>query len=390
MSEQIETLNKSWGVFLKFKCKTETRDFETVESAMRDAGYDLEDRHKGKIERPTSATAFSRAVAYLVRTSMASVAFTDARHLEWKDSNDRVCSGDKNPNFSLKIEQVRKASTDTSVSYRINISDRTKGAGDMAHVLSVTYENGGLSFKRGTDQSAADEYGEDLEDLVYKSWDHFLNNYDDSDVRKIIVAEFQRLQALNVLGQTTYFVARSQEEAAVTLAKFVKATGHEAGLLGLDASEETRDTLISQLRDKILEELAELEEQIETKLNKKDGERKRGEKQRTRMCNTALDGIESVMALASYHQAVLGAIAADIGERADALRTKAKEFLTRDFTNPNAPVPAPKVPNVADVMAQAAALGLVVVPGGQVATPAAEVEADTVVADASDPFAVEG
>jgi len=343
----MENLGNGWGTFLKFKVRTETRAFDRVEAALAESG--IAERHVGRdgerkvlLARPDRGTAFARAMNCLTRVCAASIPFpSGSKHTTWQDGVDAVGNsvmrtGDRNPCYSLKIEAVRRAATDTAVAYRINISDRTKAAGNMAHVLTAVYEAGVLNVYAGSQADMAAEFGSDLEILVREEYARFCNNYDDTDVRGVIDAELTRLRALQVLGKTTNFVARDAEgqantECAERLVGFIKACGHDSELLGIDGSERSRDALLSELTASIMDEFESFEETLRAKLDKPTGERKRGDKQRERMHGNAVKDIEGIMALADYHCAVLGATVGAVAERKAELLKLASDFLTRDF-----------------------------------------------------------
>jgi hypothetical protein len=165
-----EMLDKSWGAYLSFGVKTETRGFDLVEDSARK--YGLTDRHQ--LARPSKSTGFCRAMTDLERTCKAAIPFLPgSMHLHYTDKKGKAQYGEKNPTISLKIEPVLKVSTDASISYRVNLSHREKQSGPMGHVLTVTFDNGAIWFDHGTDAGAWDEYGDDLEALFRAKIDEF-------------------------------------------------------------------------------------------------------------------------------------------------------------------------------------------------------------------------
>lgn len=332
----MENLSAGWGSFLKFKLLTELRPFDQVEKALLESG--IAERHADTklLEHPKASTAFTRSMNYLVRVCMASIPFpAGSLNLEWEDNGVKK-SGDRNPNFSLKIESV-KGTPKNELAYRINISDRLCRDENMAHALTVTYRPGMAIEVMPGNAAAWDRFGDDLAKLCRDANDKFSNNYNDEDIRDVVNAELASLKALNVLGKTTNFIAKDTELTpdntvrAKALVKFVRDCGHLANILGLDASSWTRDSIIEELRASIFADMDECEDNLNKKLDAKTVERKRGEDQRTRMLGTANKTIDRIMAIADYHATVLGVMAEGIRERAQGLREKATEFLTRDF-----------------------------------------------------------
>jgi hypothetical protein len=323
----MKMIDGGWGSFLKYKMLTDTRAFELVEAALEDSG--IKALHPGVVllERPKASTAFTRSMGYLTRVCAASIPFP---------AGSPNAEGERNPNYSLKIESV-KGTPEGEIAYRINLSDRRLANQDMAHVLLATHRPGLPVEIMPGEQAAWDKFGEDIAKLVRDANDKFQCNYDDTDVRDVVVKELQSLSAVNVLGKTTNFIAKDSEAKpnntlrAQKLMEFVHACGHECTLLGLDGTEMTRDAIVSELRASIMAELEEYEADLDEKLGAKTKERQRGEKQRLRMMTTASKNIDEIMALAEYHATVLGVMAEGIKEKADALRAKATEFLTRDF-----------------------------------------------------------
>ena len=332
----MEMLSQSWGSFVKFKVLCITLAFDLVESAASSMG--LLDRHK--LQRPSKSTGFSRALAYLSRVCDRAIPFLPgSSHLQYKTADGQWVWGDKNPTLSLKVESIKRAKSDASIAYRVNISDRLSGSGDMAHVLTAVFDNGYLDIQPGTDHTAWSTYGADLTDLIQAEYDRFCQNYNDEDVRGLIDSELKSLRSLQVLGRTTNFVARPDEhrtdttDRAMKLTQFIKAIGHEAAIMGLDGSEMSRDALVDELKSSILAELDAYDEELDEKLGKKTDKRARGEGRRQQMYNTATTGIERIMGLAEYHATVLNCMAEGVREKADALRAKALRFLTDDFSS---------------------------------------------------------
>lgn len=333
---QIEKLDSGWGLFLKYKMLTETRTFAQVEAALLASGIAERYSDTKLLEHPKASTAFTRCMNYLARVCMASIPFpVGSPNLEWEQDGVKQ-TGNRNPNFSLKIESV-KGTPKGEIAYRINISDRRCRDENMAHVLTVTFRPGmAIEVMPGSEQ-AWNRFGQDLAKLCLDANDKFANNYNDEDIRDIVVTELASLKALNVLGKTTNFVARDSESnpdntaRATALVKFVRDCGHLANILGLDSTERTRDAIVEELRASILADMDEYEQELDAKLNAKTVERKRGEDQRTRMMSTANKTIDRIMAIADYHATVLGVMADGIREKAAGLRDKATEFLTRDF-----------------------------------------------------------
>lgn len=335
--EKMKLVDRGWGSFFKFKIQTDVRPFDQVDSALRESG--IADHHSSVlIERPKASTAFTRSMGYLTRVCASNIPFpAGSPNAEWEENGHKV-GGERNPNYSLKIETVKAVNTDGSVAYRINISDRRLAVGNMSHVLTAVYRpDQPVGVVPGSDTVAWEKYGKDLSRLVNDAYFKFFNNYDDSDVRAVVDRELALLKAVNVLGKTTNFIARDTEKAphnsdrATKLVKFIRDAGHEATLLGLDGTAPTRDAIVDELKSSILAELDEYEEELDYKLNAKTKVRKRGEKQRTRMQNTALQNIDGIYALAEYHIDVLGVVSDEIRNRVAKLKEKAGEYLTRDF-----------------------------------------------------------
>lgn len=338
-------MNQGYGIFFKFKCNTETRPFDQVEAALAASG--IQDHHGSPLlQKPKPSTAFTRAMGFLTRVCTASISFPmGSPNAEWEENGVKM-TGERNPNYSLKIEPIK---SEDQISYRINISDRRCKDENMAHVLTTAHVIGGGVAILPSDQAAWDKFGADIAKLVNDSYAKFLNNYDDTDVRAIVDKELASLKAVHVLGYTTNFIAKDTEatpfntERAKKLAEFVQNCGHLANILGLDATEMTRDALVAELRTSIMAELEEYEESLDAKLGMKTKDRQRGEKQRIRMLGTANKTIDSIMALAEYHAQVLGVIAEGITEKAAQLKAKAAEFLVKDFGDGTTTVRAAKV-----------------------------------------------
>jgi hypothetical protein len=332
----MQKVDSGWGVFFKYKMLTDTRDFSLVEKALNDSGIKAYHPGDAMLERPKPATAFTRSMGYLTRVCTASIPFpSSSPNSKWIEDGKEV-SGERNPNYSLKIESV-KGMPDGEIAYRINISDRRNKDENMAHVLTATYRPDLPVEIQPGEASAWNKFGEDIHKLVDDAYTKFFNNYDDTDLRDVVVKELASLSAVNVLGKTTNFIAKDTEARpnntarATALAKFVHDCGHLANILGLDSSPMTRDAIVDELRSSIMSDLEDYERELDDKLNAKTKERQRGEKQRARMKTTAEQNIDKIMALAEYHQQVLGVIADGIKEKAATLRAKATEFLTRDF-----------------------------------------------------------
>lgn len=338
---KIEKLS-GYGCFLKFKILTDVRPFDQVEKALNNSN--IQDHHGSPLlERPKAATAFTRSMGYLTRVCAASIPFPPT-------SPNAEGEGKCNPNYSLKIEPIKGTPPGCpvgSMAYRVNISNRRLDRGNMSHVLTAIYiPEQPVKVQPGDDSIAWQKFGADLTSLVNDAYTKFFNNYDDTDVRAVVDKELAKLKALHVLGYTTNFIAKDSPESpdnterAFKLVEFIRQTGHLAGLLGLDSSDMTRDQLVEELKTSIITEMDEYEQELDEKLNSKTKVRQRGEKQRERMFNTAEKTIDNIMGLAEYHAARLGGMAEGIKERAERLRAKAKEFLTRDF---GSGIPTPKV-----------------------------------------------
>lgn len=330
----MEKIDSGWGSFLKYKLSTDTRDFGQVEDALLASG--IQDHHASPLlQRPKPSTAFTRSMGYLTRVCAASIPFlAGSANASWLDG-DRMVTGDRNPNYSLKVESV-KGGPDEEISYRINISDRRSKDENMAHVLTATYRNDKPVALVPGDQATWDKFGEDIANLVKSAYNKFFSSYDDTDIRDVVVKELAALNAVNVLGKTTNFIAKDtatkQNSArAEKLIQFVHDCGHEGTLLGLNGSEMTRDAIVTELRASILAQLQDCADELDEKLGAKTKDRQRGVKQRERMKNTAETNVDAVMASAAYHLEVLGVTIEDITEKAAAIKAKAAEFLTRDF-----------------------------------------------------------
>lgn len=331
----LKVVDGGWGSFLKFKLLTDIRPFEQVESALH--ASNIQDHHANKLlERPKPATAFTRSMGYLARTSAASIPFPKGSpNAQWEENGHTVVA-ERNPNYSLKVESVKGMPKD-EIAYRINISDRRSRNENMAHVLTATYRpNLPVEIMPG-DMGAYDKFGDDIRQLVKEAYEKFFNNYDDTDIRSVVDKELASLKAVHVLGHTTNFIARDSEASpfntlrAQKLVEFIHACGHLANILGLDGTERTRDAIVDELKSSILAEMEEYEADLDDKLNAKTKERQRGTKQRERMKATAEQNIDKIMALAEYHATVLGVMVDGIREKADKLKAKAAEFLSRDF-----------------------------------------------------------
>lgn len=396
-----EQVSAGWGGLLRLTVKTETRDFLLVEKALADSG--MQDFHAAPLlHRPSMPTAFARAMNYLGRVCQSSIPFPQGSpNAEWEESGVTK-TGDRNPNYSLKIESLKTAASDTSVSYRINISDRRVAGQDMAHVLTATYADGKVTVGNGTHAAAYAKYGGDLTRLVDEAYIKFRNNYDDTDIRAVAQAELNKLKAISVLGGNTNFIAKDSDrmpmnaERSQKLAGFLKETGHLVALFGLDASAMTRDQLVDELKESLLSEMNEFEKSLDDKLNSTAKERSRGDAQRNRMKTTADQTIDRIMSLADYHAEILGVMAEGIRERAATLRAKANEFLTRDFGKGT---PGPKVESAKDKRIKELEAALAVAEAARkqrvqdyvaATTPTGEVESQTTppseTSDIEDPF----
>lgn len=327
MSEQM--LPANYGVKFDFEISSATRPFDQVDAAADKHGIAKENRP----DKPTKAQAIARAMLYLMRVCASSIEFP-----AWSPFNqwDKKKVGDKrNPNYSLKITQVKKLSTDTSVTWRINIADATKKGENMGHVISVTYDPGVVQpiyFTAGQDKAAFDTFGREVREIITNEYARFLNNYNDEDLRRVMDAELSSMHALKVIKNTNCFIPRDYVDRARALYEFAKDCGQVVSWLGLDNSDMTRNSLLADLRAVVMADMDEYERELDAKLNAPEGERKRGEKQRNRMFETANSTIDHIMAQAEYHATVLGCMAEGIIARRDALKAKAVEFLTRDFS----------------------------------------------------------
>jgi hypothetical protein len=388
----MEMINSGWGLFLKYKMLTETRAFALVEAALAASG--IAARHDGVVllEHPKPSTAFTRSMGFLSRVCMASIPFpAGSLNAEWEENGVKV-TADRNPNYSLKIESV-KGMPKGEIAYRINISDRRRRDESMAHVLTATYRpNLPVEVLPG-DAQAWDQFGEDIALLCRDAYDKFFTGYNDEDIRSVVVTELSAIKAVNVLGKTTNFIAKDTEATpdntarAEGVVKFVRECGHLANVLGLDATTMTRDAIVEELRSSILADMDEYEEELDGKLNAKTVERARGEDQRLRMLGTANKSIDKIMALAEYHATVLGVMADGIRERADKLKEKAAEFLTRDFgagvpTKGKGAKAAAQVSELAKRVAELEAQNAALLAGKAIPAPI-----DAQIAPAGDPFA---
>ncbi len=366
----MTNLSNRIGAQFSFNILSETRAFATVEEALSRSG--IQDHHgRTLLARPTPANAISRAINYLTRTCQASIEFLPgSKWRTWTVEKPvyRVVAGvrsqtgtwtdvaeGRNPNFCLKITVVKKLSTDTSVTWRVNVADRNKHNENMGHVLNVTYANGAIHFAPGSDVQAHDFFGADLEDVIRAEFDRFLSNYDDQDVRDICNTELAQFRALKVLKNTNAFISTEHLDRAKALYKFVCECGHEGSWLGLTDEPETRESLLKDLKSSIMADMDAYEEELDEKLNTPTKERKRGEAQRERMYNTQSAKLDDIMGMADYYSVVFGAMAEGIVERRDALRTKARELLTKNFDAPGTIAPAAEVVNTAVEAAIAAA-----------------------------------
>lgn len=337
-------LPKSYGVKFDFEVKSDTRAFEQVDQAADKAGI----KHEHRPEKPSMGRAIARAIAYLMRVCMSSIEFPKwSQHAAWEEERptyrvvkgqsvmsgvERVIREGRNPNYSLKITEVKQAHTDASTTWRINIANRNKQAENMGHVLSVTFDPAqGLSFSKGTDLAAFDSFGKEIMEIVNTEYLRFAKNYNDEDIRATLDAELADMKALKVIKNTNRFIAHEYIDRARALYKFAEECGQVVSWLGLDAEDMTRDSLLRDLKNSIFTDMDEYEKAMLKALNTPTKERKRGEKQRERMFNTAIENIDKIMAMAEYHAQVLGVMSEEIIARRNALKSKATEFLTRDF-----------------------------------------------------------
>jgi hypothetical protein len=242
-----------------------------------------------------------------------------------------TCQG-RNPNYSLKLTAVKKASTDTSQTWRVNIADRNKKSENMGHVLNVTHTPGiGLAFTAGSDYSAHADFGADLECIIRAEFARFAANHDDTDVRTLLDREFSKIHAMRVLEKLNCFVAPEHVERAGKLSDFAQAIGCELDWSDLAATPRNRDNLLKQLTASIFADMDDFEKELDRKLNTPTKERKRGEKQRDRMVETQTDNLSKIMALPEYYAQVLGCISTEILDRKAALVCKIQTILTKDF-----------------------------------------------------------
>lgn len=340
------TLDKSYGVHMAVEVKTECRTFDQVDTAA--IRHDLT-RHLP--EKPTMSKAITRAIACLMRMCMSSIEFPAwSKHHSWQVTREvtRTVAGalikigerietltGRNPNYSLKITQVKQARTDASTTWRINIANRNMAGENMGHVLSVTYDPvHGIYYLAGTDKAAYDSFGMEIQEIVTNTYARFLTHYADEDIRRVIDSELRDMKALSVIKRNNVFIPQTNIDRAKALYSFCKEVGQEVSWLGLDASEMTRDSLLEDLKTSIFSAMDTYEKTLDVKLNPVGLEKKRGEKQRDRMYTTAMESIDEIMALADYHAAVLGVMSTAIIERRDALRNKATELLTKDWDAP--------------------------------------------------------
>lgn len=333
-------LPKSYGVHMAVEVKTDTRPFDVVEAAAHKAQINPERLP----QRPGTFQAISRAIACLMRVCMSSIEFPAwSKHNSWeeervtyrvvKGARIRVtgkvaCSG-RNPNYSLKITQVKRAAPDAATTWRLNIANRNNAGENMGHVLSVTYDPTlGVYFDKGVDAAAFAEFGKELQHIVNEEYKRFANNYNDEDIRTLISAELADMHALSIIKRNNAFIPHTMMERAKALYTFAKDCGQEVSWLGLDNSPETRDSLLADLKTAVFSAMDEYEKELDEKLNPTGLERKRGEKRREQMHDTAMANIDKIMAQAQYHAQVLGVMAEAITEREKGLRAKAFKLLT--------------------------------------------------------------
>jgi hypothetical protein len=336
----MDKLPNSYGAHVAFEIKSETRPFDLVDSAAYAAG--IKPEHMP--EKPSTGKAISRAIACLVRTCMSNIEFPAwSKYATWETNTPqhRVVGGKtvlvgmirqihagRNPNYSLKVTEVKQARTGMEKTWRINIADRNKQAENMGHVLSVTYDGGALFFSKGTDAYAFAEFGAEVQEIVNTEYKRFALNYNDEDIRTILDAELSDMRALKVIKNTNRFIAHEHVERAKMLYDFAAACGQTVSWLGLDNSPMTRDSLLKELLATVTADMDEYETVLDEKLSPKGLERKRGEKRRESMHDTAMASIDRIYAQAEYYEEVLGAAAEGLAGKRDRLRQKAFKLLT--------------------------------------------------------------
>lgn len=342
----MEALGTGYGVHLSFEVKTDTRDFASVDAAMVKAGI----VEKNRPSKPNITSAIARAMAYLTRTCTATIEFPPwSKHNQWEGKRANEV---RNPNFSFKITPVKKLQSDTSQAWRVNIADNTRRQENLGHVISIIHDPNlpvPVYFTHGTDREAFEGFGREVQEIVNTEYARFINNYNDEDLRSVFNAELTEMRALKIIKNTNCFIPRDFVQRAEKLYTFAQECGQTVSWLGLDDSVRTRDSLLADLKAVIFGDMEEYEAVLDEKLNAKEGERKRGEKQRERMYNTSVSTIDRIMAQAEYHAAVLGVMADGIREKESALRLKACEFLTKDFSTPEVVAPIIRTPQLQTV-----------------------------------------
>lgn len=346
-------LSKSYGVKFDYEIKTDTRPFDQVDAAAYKAGI----KHEHLPAKPTMGQAIARAIACLMRVCMSSIEFPAwSQHAQWLEDQPiiRVVNGKRvqvgtahvpktgrNPHYSLKITELKNAAkTDASTTWRINIANRLKAGENMGHVLSVVYDPiAGIVFKRGVDAHAFDTFGKEIMEIVNTEYARFMSQYNDEDIRKVMDAELADMRALKVIKNTNRFIAHEYTDRAKALYQFAVDCGQEVSWLTLQADEMTRDSLLKDLQAAVFGAMDEYEAELDEKLNPKGLERKRGEKRREQMYNTARQTIDRIMAMADYHASVLGCMAKGIKERQAALEDKALRLLTCTGDEPTPALP---------------------------------------------------
>lgn len=338
----MRELPKSYGVKFDFAVSTETRPFDLVDAAAYKAGVKPEHMPA----KPSTGKAISRAIACLLRICMSSIEFPAwSKHATWEVSvpqmrtvngvvvqvsTKQVQKSGRNPNYSLKITEVKQMRTGTEKTWRINIANRNKQAENMGHVLSVTYNpaTGLCEFHAGTDAVAFAEFGDEVREIINTEYKRFALNYNDEDIRDILDAELNDMRALKVIKNTNRFIAHEYVDRAKLLYDFAVDTGQTVSWLGLDNSPMTRDSLLKDLQATVNADMDEYEATLDEKLNPKGLERKRGEKRRGLMHDTAMETIDHIYAQAEYYEDILGAVAEGLKEKRDRLRAKAFKLLT--------------------------------------------------------------
>jgi hypothetical protein len=340
---EIAKLSTELGYFIRFKVHTETRPFELVEDACEKAGYSIP-------PRPTYMDAVARMVAGIRRSYASSVMFPEGSpNRKWTEmdnaGNVREYDKERNPCYSLKIEQVKQVRIDLSQSYTIHIHDKREHSSNDPHILTATFSPAATpNWQKGADIEAFDKFGSDLKWLIETELDRYYNNYDDNDVRGVINKELTRLKSLEVLGRTTNFIPRSpyvnpteedqlvHELQVTSLIEFVQAIHHSVRPFNLANGGFSNNSLVEELADTINAQLDDIESELEKKLNKAPGKNKRRWSGREALYDKSNEYIDKAVELANYHAAALGCVIHGFDARVDELRKKTKEFFTKDFT----------------------------------------------------------